>query len=219
MKVLLFVAVWGANIKLLTAQSRRLGMIPIQPTRPLIEYSFACGPNGKADVGESNSTLGNLYGIESAHCNPLDDGISSQNMLESSSSIATMRQAFLQSNATGLAVELWIKPTIHMEPNPTFQPIVTISTDQFQVDDIFECQLTALAIGLRGDLLEIRYVDNDPYQSCRILLVRNRPLNDDETLQIVLTLHERYVVNSLGVFRASSTAAIYFVFLPSSTSF
>jgi len=111
-------------------------------------------------------------------------------MLESSSSITTMRRAFLQSNATGLALELWIKPTIQKDSSPSFQPIVIIASDQHQVDDIFECQLTALAIGLRGDLLEIRYVDNDPYQSCRILLVRDRPLNNDETTQIVVTLHE-----------------------------
>jgi len=67
---------------------------------------------------------------------------------------------------------------------------LTIASDNYQVDDIFECHLTALAIGLRGDLVEIRYVDNDPYKSCRILLVRQRPLNNDKLSQIVLTLRK-----------------------------
>ncbi|CAJ1957020.1 unnamed protein product [Cylindrotheca closterium] len=180
MKLLLLITVCSSNVRLLSATSR--GM-------PVIEYSFPCGANGKADIKSSNLTLGNLQGIEMAHCNPLDNGISSKTMLESTS-IAPMRRAFLQSNATGLALELWIKPKIQKPPTPSFRPIVTIASDQHQVDDIFECHLTDLAIGLRGDLLEFRYVDNDPYQSCRILLVRDRPLYNDETTQIVMTLHE-----------------------------
>ena len=175
---------------LVTAASRFRQATALKPIRPAIKYSFSCGPNGKAIVHVSNATLGDLNGIDLAHCNPLDIGISSETLLESSLNIATMRQAFLQSNATSLAVELWIKPTIHS--SHSFQPIVTIASDYYRGVDIFECHLEALAIGLRGNLVEIRYVDDDPYKSCRILLVRQRPLSEDELSQIVLTMHEGY---------------------------
>jgi len=160
---------------------------------PVVDYRFACGANGKARISTSHSMLGDLRGLDSVHCNPLDNGITSGAMLESNLTIKTMRQAFLRSNATGLATEIWIKPGATIESRfASFSPIMTIATDQYRDDDdFFECQNMALTIGLRGNLLEIRYVDNDPYESCRVLLVRQRPLNNGEMSQIVLTLNQR----------------------------
>lgn len=190
MKLLLLACVFILKSMLVTPTSRFRQTTPVKPSHPVVEYSFSCGPNGKTNVNTSSPVLGDLSGIESAHCNPLDNGISSNYLLQSSLTVATMRQSFLQSNATGLAVELWIKPRISKHLSHSFQPIVAVASDYYQANDIFECHLTAFAIGLRGDLVEIRYVDNDPYKSCRILLVRQRPLSNDELSQIILTLHD-----------------------------
>jgi hypothetical protein len=162
-------------------------------TSPIVDYRFSCGSDGNSRI-DSHSSLGDLVGINSTRCNYVTNGVSSNTVVESNSTIAAMRNEFLETNASGLAVELWITPTVERASSVP-RPILTIGGLHYQddYDDYNACRNEELYIGLRANLLEIRYVDNDPRLSCRILMVRQQPLRNNELVQIVLTLNQGYV--------------------------
>jgi hypothetical protein len=168
-------------------------------TSPVVDYRFSCGSDGNSKI-DSHSLLGDLVGVNLTHCNYVNHGVSSNTVVESNSTIAAMRDEFLETNASGLAVELWITPTVGHDSSVP-RPILTIGGLRYQDDDddYYICRNTELYLGLRANLLEIRYVDNDPRLSCRILLVRQQPLRNNELVQIVLTLNQGYVSRSMLV--------------------
>eukprot|EP00980_Cylindrotheca_fusiformis_P011791 scaffold2816_cov121-Cylindrotheca_fusiformis.AAC.7 len=159
---------------------------------PIVDYSFSCGSDGQSKVQSHSSLLDSLVGVNSTRCNYVSNGVASSNtIIESSSTIATMRNHFLKTNAPGLVVELWITPTA-ISSRTIPRPIFTIGgqhkeNDDDDYDKVYGCYNEELYVGMRGDLLEVRYVDNDPRLSCRVLMVRQQPLNNELT-QVVLAL-------------------------------
>lgn len=139
---------------------------------------------------DTHSLLGDLIGVNSTDCHYENNGVSSNSIVESNTTIAPLRNHFLETNASGLAVELWITPTVGH--GTVSRPILAIGGLHYQdeEDDYYACRNTELYLGMRGDLLEIRYVDNDPRMSCRVLLVRQQPLRNENLTQIMLTLYQ-----------------------------
>mmetsp|Transcript_635 Transcript_635/g.1101 ORF Transcript_635/g.1101 Transcript_635/m.1101 type:complete len:685 (+) Transcript_635:258-2312(+) len=169
---------------------------------PVFDYRFSCDVVGLPqihDEASSQSIVGEDWvGLDlSTHCHYDHNGVSSQHLLESERSIATLRQWFLATNATGFSLEVWMTPNVQDNLSIAI-PIVAIGGDHSAADqgsydedgkfDSNECHDTAFYVGLRSNLLEVRYVDNDADRSCRVLLVNQRPLKNDEVVQIVLTM-------------------------------
>jgi hypothetical protein len=170
------------------------GAIPNEDPSPVVDYRFSCDVKGRPQVDSSGSSfLGDLVGLNSTHCNYVNNGVSSSTIAESNSTIALMRQYFLATNASGLAVELWITPAVGHDLS-VWNPILMIGDNHYQddddADDYDDCRNTVLSLGIRGNLLEIRYVNNDPQQPCQTLLVRQQPLGNNELVQILLTLNQ-----------------------------
>ncbi|CAJ1966997.1 unnamed protein product [Cylindrotheca closterium] len=172
---------------------------------PVFDYRFSCDVVGLPrihDEASSQSIVGEDWiGLDlSTHCHYDHNGVSSQHLLESENSIATLRQWFLATNATGFSLEVWMTPTVRDNLSVAV-PILAIGGDHSVADqssydedgnfDSNECHDTTLYVGLRSNLVEVRYVDNDSEQSCRVLLVDKRPLENDEPVQIALTMNNR----------------------------
>lgn len=176
--------------------------------QPLVDYRFSCNVLGLAtvrDVAQSpkgSSLLGadGAFDLSSAHCHRgRDGGVTSQTSLRSETSIAPLRERFLATNATALSLELWMTPTVR-EGLSSPVPILVIGRDHSGEDrgsrdeargallDATECRDTELYVGLRSNLLEIRYADNDPDRSCRFLLMDQQDLPNDELVQVVLSM-------------------------------
>jgi hypothetical protein len=149
-------------------------------------------------ASSDNSLLGPLesQNPELAQCDPQRNGIIALSpfaLLETKSTIASLRGHFLEKSATGLTVEAWITPASYSNDEASqSMPILTIGRHEEEVNtpDLVGCSGYELFLAQRGDLLEISYADNDPVQSCRILLVRPRPLVANELLQVTLVLSQ-----------------------------
>lgn len=167
---------------------------PNEGSSPLVDYRFSCNEDGRPNVDSSRSSfLGDLVGINSTRCDYANNGVFSHTLVKSTSQIALMRQFFLATNASGLALEVWITPTVTDDDLSVWFPILVIGDNHSQEDnndDFDACQNNDLTLGLRGDLLEIRFASNDPQQPCQTLLVRQKPLVNKELVQIVLTFNE-----------------------------
>lgn len=162
---------------------------------PVFDYRFSCDMLGRPkiqDVASSQPILGEVWtGFDlSTHCNYDHNGVTSKNLLQSEKSIVTLRQWFWGSNATGYSLELWMTPNLQMDLAVPVPVLAIGSHDENSRVSGKECDHTELYVGLRSNVLEIRYLDNDPKQSCRVLLVENRPLKNDELVQIVMTVNK-----------------------------
>lgn len=157
---------------------------------PLVTYDFSCDSSGNPEV-YTKSVVGDLFGlnVSMARCDFGNNGITSTEMIASRWSISRLREAFMETNATGFSIELWITPIVNHD-FAVSQPIFTISGDNFDDDDGYNvCRNTEISIGVRGNHFEIKYVDNDEWQSCRTLFVRQEELKDNELVQVILSLN------------------------------
>jgi hypothetical protein len=160
-------------------------------TTPLAQYRFGCNAHGTSEVSY-DPLLGSLRstGMEEPSCQFATNGVISATMMESNATVASMRDEFLRTNATGLVLELWMTPSNDVDDSTASTPIFTIGGQQPEPDDDeIGCQGMDLYLAQRGNLLEFRYSDNDAANSCRVLLVRQQALVPDELLQVVLTLN------------------------------
>jgi hypothetical protein len=126
----------------------------------------------------------------------------SYSLLETNATMAPLIQHFQETSATGLSLELWIQPSDRTNNPQDLRslPIFTIgSSQEFSSPDIVGCNGYELQVAQRGDLLEVSYADNDAAQSCRVLVVRAKPLVPGKLVQILLIWSA-----------ASSETSIYF---------
>ena len=141
----------------------------------------------------------------SFYCDPFTHGVASlggpNSILESSTTIEDFLQEFQDS--TALSVELWVTPLLIENDHHSRFPILTFgqgtqeasSSDEQQVEE--ESSLTDLGcdgydlqISQRNSWLEVSYTDHDLAQSCRVIKLRQRPLIQDEQVQLVLVLDQ-----------------------------
>jgi hypothetical protein len=110
----------------------------------------------------------------------------------------------------GLSIALWIRPAIYLADKssvPQIQPILTLgsrpsesnlapkvktyamgSTDyRSEAADMEGCDEYEVLIGQYGDFLYLSYSDDDPAQSCHVVLVRSKPLTGQRLTQVVIT--------------------------------
>lgn len=174
----------------------------------VFDYRFSCDEIGLPqihDKASAQSIIGEDWiGLDlSTHCYYDHNGVTSNHLLESEKSISTLRQWFLATNATGLSLEVWMTPNVQDNLSIAV-PVIAIGGEHSAADEgsydedgnfnSNECHDTALYVGLRSHFLEVRYVDNDSDQSCRVLLVDQIPLENDDAVQIVLTMNNRYAI-------------------------
>jgi hypothetical protein len=153
---------------------------------PLVNYRFGCNSNGAAQVN-SDPWLGSLIpSDEPLGCHFSNNGVTSATLMESNATVALLREEFLQTNATGLVLEAWMTPTSEDDTDLS-KSILSIGGRHEKAEG---CQGMELYLGQRGNLLEIRYSDNDAAQTCRILLVKQQPMIPNELLQVVLVLNQ-----------------------------
>lgn len=159
---------------------------------PLVDYRFSCNSGGQPQV-YSDSIMADLFDFDLslAKCDFDHQGVSSTNMIESKLPIVGLRGEFLETNATGFALELWITPIVDNDFGVS-KPIFSIGGHHFRDDDddYNFCRNMELYLGLRGNLLEIKYVDNDVRNSCRTLLVRQQAVENEKLVQVVLALNQ-----------------------------
>eukprot|EP00980_Cylindrotheca_fusiformis_P008797 scaffold1869_cov122-Cylindrotheca_fusiformis.AAC.59 len=170
----------------------------------VVDYRFSCNmEDGRPLVDSSQSSfLEDLVGLNSTICEYASNGVSSNSVVESDSSIALLQQHFAATKASGLTLEVWITPKVRPDDLSIWNPILQIGT----TDDKDSCQGTDLALGLRGDLLEIRHAHHDPGQPCQTFLVRQKPLPNNKLVQIVFTSNdkgEHIYFNGEGPFQAN----------------
>ena len=81
---------------------------------PLVTYDFSCDSSGNPEV-YTKSVVGDLFGlnVSMARCNFGNNGITSTEMIASRWSISRLREAFMETNATGFSMELWITPIVN----------------------------------------------------------------------------------------------------------
>ena len=159
---------------------------------PLVDYRFSCDSGGQPQV-YSESLMADLFDFDLslAKCDFDHHGVSSTKMIKSDLPIVGLRGEFLETDATGFALELWITPIVDNNFGLS-KPIITIGGYHYQDDDddYNFCRNMEVYIGLRGNLLEIKYVDNDLRKSCRTLLVRQQALENEKLVQVVLALNQ-----------------------------
>ena len=169
-----------SNLSLPTMDAKELKEDMENQQGPVLDYHFSCDSNGNSKVNSSSSLLpfGHLVGLESTNCTVA--GISSASILESNSTIANLRQHFMDMNATGFVVEAWITPLIDNGDLSIRTPFITIGEAKDECHEFY--------MGHRGDLLEICHQKSD--FSCRCLLLRQHPLIDQQLVQIVVNLNQ-----------------------------
>jgi hypothetical protein len=157
---------------------------------PVVAYHFSCDSNGISQLNASSSLIGDIDGLDSTVCNPVTNGISSTTPLQSNSTVADLRQHFLDGNASGMVLEVWATPITSHDLSKS-RPIFTIGGDPYHEDgDEGDCRNVQLYLGIRGDLLEIRYVSSDLDQPCQILFVRQQPIANKTLVQIVVAFSQ-----------------------------
>ena len=163
-------------------------------TLPISVLDLAC--NSQEDVSSPifDKLLGPLLSPEPNlfECDEIAKGLQatspSFSLLESNSSMASLIQHFQETSATGLSLELWIQPSDRTNSQDSRSlPILTIgSAQEFSTPDFVGCNGYEVLVAQRGDLLEVSYADNDAALSCRVLVVRSKPLVSGELVQILL---------------------------------
>jgi hypothetical protein len=163
-------------------------------TLPISVLDLAC--NSQDDVSSPivDELLGPLLSPEPNlfQCDEIAKGLQatspSFSLLETNSTMASLIQHFQETPATGLSLELWIQPSDRTNPEDLRSlPILTIgSAQEFSSPDWVGCNGFELQVAQRGDLLLLSYADNDAAQSCRVLLLRAKPLVAGELVQILL---------------------------------
>jgi hypothetical protein len=108
-------------------------------------------------------------------------------IMETSNTMAAFRQHFQQSLASGLAVSLWFQPSA--DGFQVQQPILTagsiIRKDGLQ-DQASGCSGYNVLLGQYQGHLLLKYTDNDPAKSCRVLLVRSVDLVPNQLTHVVV---------------------------------
>jgi hypothetical protein len=194
---------------------------------PLVHYRFGCDAHGDPTILSDASFLETLVGTSTSTstttCQLANNAVTSTNIMESNQTIAALRDEFMATNATGLVLEVWMTPVADeaAEDASLSKPILTIGRgqtasssdddDSHDDDEIgIGCPGFELYMGQRGNLLEIRYSDNDPADSCRILLVRQQELVANQRLQVVLAINNEVDDNGTG----TTTTNLYFNGIP-----
>jgi hypothetical protein len=189
-----FINMIKLSLLALIAHSTLTGAIPTSNNHtrlvPVADYSFSCDSNGNSKVSCSpSSLLGDLVNLESTRCNFVTNGVSSVTTLKSNATVAALRQHFMNVSATGVTFKVWATPSVNHDLTKS-RPILTIGGYHYQDDDdgYNQCRNTEFYMGIRGNLLEIRYYENDFRLTCRILLVRQKNIYNNKLIQIVVTM-------------------------------
>jgi hypothetical protein len=108
-------------------------------------------------------------------------------IMETRNTLAAFRQHFQQSLRTGLAISLWFQPSA--DSFQVQQPILTagsiIMKDGLQ-DQESGCSGYNVLLGQYQGHLLVKYTDNDPAKSCRVLLVRSVNLVPNQLTHVVV---------------------------------
>jgi hypothetical protein len=108
-------------------------------------------------------------------------------IMETRSTLAAFRQHFQQSLRTGLAISLWLQPSA--DGVQVQQPILTagsiIRKDGLQ-DQESGCSGYNVLLGQYQGHLLVKYTDNDPAKSCRVLLVRSVDLVPNQLTHVAV---------------------------------
>lgn len=161
---------------------------------PISVLDLACNSQDDVSTPILDELLGPLLSPEPDlfECDEVAKGLQATSplfsLLETNSTMASLIQHFQETSATGLSLELWIQPSDRTNPQDLRSlPILTIgSAQEFSSPDFVGCNGYELQVAQRGDLLSVSYADNDAAQSCRVLVVRSKPLVAGELVQILL---------------------------------
>jgi hypothetical protein len=166
---------------------------------PLLTYRFGCNNDQQPFVAidnDNNASLGSLQGLDQASCLYSSNGVRSATRFESTATISSLRDEFFQRNATGIVLEVWINPsTLSTGDDAESIPIFVIGNDNAMSEDAETttnsgCPGVEVFLGIRGDVLEVQYSDDDEAESCRILVVRQQPLEINHLTQVVVSLSD-----------------------------
>jgi len=169
--------------------------------QPLERYTFTSCNINRAFDSLSNETL--LGMLQTPHpdvfaCNrqqglhlwPDNNNNNNNNntksILETTSSLEKLQRYLQDTHSTGLSISLWLQPaTTNFD---TIQPILTVgaTTRNKLEDDSSGCPGFDLQISQYRNHFLLHYTDNDPAQSCRILLLRQLSLTHQMTHFVVV---------------------------------
>ena len=159
---------------------------------PIVTYDFTCtASEGVLNLWqENNNFLGSLMSP-----NPGDfecdetNGIRTNHsgaLMETNQSITALVHHFEQIQATGLTLELWFAPNL-VDDTSLVQPLLTIGVSQeFSPTTLVGCDGYELQVAQHGNFIQFSFADDDPAQSCRVLLLRDQPLVSQNLIQLVV---------------------------------
>ena len=159
---------------------------------PIANFSFGCNPTPTVS---SDPWLGSLKvsSQETLGCQFSNNGVTSTALVESDSTIATLRNKFRQSHALGFALEVWITPTSSNDSTLASRPIIIIGTqeeeDRGVVHGHTECEGRDLSLSQRGGALEVLLSEGSAGELCRRLSIEDA-IVPNALLQVVVALNQ-----------------------------